>query len=377
MATAPELSELPPVEMQCDVGGVDIAGILSLVSREWVSEALASRYPGVVVEEMGVTRIVAGNATKIWIAPRYNAAGVAAGLPPSMVVKAGFDRHDPVMLFTYVAEMQTYRDVLPRFPLNAPECYYAGEGPGGAKAAIIMEDLCLQDGVRFCHATRPLTKDEAKRFLTGMAKRHAQSWNHPSLTDGSWSWPQENREILASLDGYFEMLLSPEQWAHFMALPRCAAISMQFHNRDLFIKALGRVEHNNAAQPRIVMVGDTHLSNLYISPDGTAGFLDFLSRVGCWAEEVAYFVGAALDMPNRRAWERELLQHYLDELDRNGITPPSFEDAWGLYVDNLLVGLFVWMTNGEQFQTEWVNTANAARLNAAALDHNTWERLTQ
>lgn len=367
---------MPLVEMQCDVGDVDISEILSLVSQQWVSDALASTHPGTVVEGMDVALIIAGNSTKIWLNLEYNQPGRDAGLPRSVIVKAGFDRHDPVMLFTYQAEMQAYRDVLPRFPLNSPACYYAGEGPGDVAAAIIMEDL-RQRPIRFCHASQPLTRTEAMAFVREIAKRHAQSWDHPALTDGSWDWPRANEAILAQLSDYFAMLQSPEQWAHYIALPRCQAVSTAFHDRDRFLAAMARLAEKNAAQPRIVMVGDTHLSNLYIEADGTPGFLDFLSRVSCWADELSYFIGAALDMQDRRAWERDLLQHYLETLGSNGVTPPSFEEAWISYGDNLLTGLFVWMTNGEHFQVEAVNTANAARLNAAVIDHGAWDRLTR
>lgn len=362
------------VEMQCDVGEVDVDEVLSLVTRDWVSAALARKYPGAVVEHMEIVRVLAGNSTKIWMNLDYNDAGRAAGLPRSVIVKAGFNRHDPVMLFTYQAEMQAYRDVLPRFPLNAPQCYYAGEGPGDVAAAIIMEDLRQRD-IRFCHASEPLNRQEAMAFVEKIAERHAQSWDHPALTDGSWTWPEDNRRILAELSDYFAMLQSPGQWAHFISLPRCQAVSFAFHDRDRFLRAMGRLAEINAAQPRIVMVGDTHLSNLYLEADGTPGFLDFLSRVSCWADELSYFIGAALDMQDRRAWERDLLRHYLDTLALNGVTPPAFDDAWIAYGNNLLTGLFVWMTNGEHFQTEAVNTANAARLNAAMIDHGAWERL--
>jgi len=375
MAVLKMPTDLPPVEMQCDVGQVDVPEIVRLISREWVSEALAQTYPGVRVDAMAIQRITAGNSTKIWVELEYNAAGKALDLPPTMVVKAGFDRHDPLMLFTYQAEMQAYREVLPRFPLTSPVCHYAGEGPDGLGAAIIMEDLCPRT-IRFCHASAPLSRDEAAAFLGAMAKRHAQSWDHPSLTDGSWDWPERSRQTLASLADYFAMLQSREQWDHYIALPRCQAISNRFHDHDRFMAAMARLAERNAALPRIVMIGDTHMGNLYIEEDGTPGFLDFLARVSCWADEVSYFIGAALDMQDRREWERGLLQHYLDALAANGVTPPSFDEAWVIYGDNLLTGLFVWMTNGEHFQTEAVNTANAARLAAAVIDHGALERLS-
>jgi hypothetical protein len=367
-------AQLPPVEFQSEGGAIDVEKILDLVSQQWVGDALARTYPGVVVEHMAVQRIVAGNATKIWIELEYNPAGKALSLPPTMVVKAGFDRHDPEMLFTYQAEMLTYRDVLPRFPLTAPACHYAGKGPGGLSAAIIMEDLSVRP-IRFCHASQPLTRDEASAFVEAIARRHAESWNHPSLFDGTWHWPTESAETVALFGDYFLNLQSAPVWSHYVGLPRCQAISNRFHDRARFVGAMGSLGTLNEAEPRVVMIGDTHLSNLYIEEGGRPGFLDFLGRVGCWAEEISFFLCAGLDMQDRRSWERDLLREYLDTLAANGVTPPAFEQAWVTYGNNLLFGLFVWMTNGELFQTEAVNAANAARFAAAAIDHGVLERL--
>ena len=327
------------IVLQCDTGSISLDDLSHQITPEWLTGALSQRSPGVAVEQASIIKVFAGCSAKIWVRMRYNQVGVDSGLPDVMVVKAGFDRHDPIMLWTYQIEMQAYRDVLPRFAIHAPRCWYAGPSPDGASAAVIIEDLEPR-GVRFCHALQPLSRDEATRFMEAFAAFHAQSWQRPELTDGSWAWAIEQQETRAGLADY-----------------------------------LGSLQAFESSQPQVVLMGDEHLGNLYIESDGTPGFLDFQSRVAPWAQGIAYFLGNALDALDRRAWERDLIAHYLDRLASRGVTPPGFDEAWDAYCRSLLFGFFVWLTNGTQFQTESVCAANCARYAAAVIDNQTFERL--
>ena len=367
-------TETPKILIEADSGSVSVADLQRQITPEWLSTALAERYPGVAVESASFGRIVAGCSVKLWMDLKYNEAGRLAELPAVMVVKAGFARHSPIMLFTYESEMSAYRDVLPRFPINAPQCFYAGKSPDGQSAAIIIEDLTPRRPT-FCHALRPLNYEQARSFVTALAVFHSRTWNHPCLADGSFGWARWQATTRAGLAAYFSSLVEPKTWAQYMALPRGCAVSKMFHDRDRFLEAFGRLEGRSAQQPQVILMGDSHLGNLYLEEDGTPGFLDFQCRIASWSQEVAYFIGAALDMVDRRAWERDLLEAYLDTLARRGVRAPAFADAWQSYREHLLFGLFVWLTNGVEFQTESVNTANAARLGHAAIENDTWQLL--
>ena len=56
---------------------------------------------------------------------------------------------------------------------------------------------------------------------------------------------------------------------------------------------------------------------------------------------------------------------------RNGVAAPTFDEAMRQYGIFLVYGYFIWMTTEPFMQTEAVNTANAARVSAAMLDHDT------
>lgn len=53
-------------------------------------------------------------------------------------------------------------------------------------------------------------------------------------------------------------------------------------------------------------------------------------------------MSAGLGIADRRAWERDLLARYLDELAAPGGKPPMFEDAWLAYRQQMLHGLIFW-----------------------------------
>ncbi len=85
---------------------------------------------------------------------------------------------------------------------------------------------------------------------------------------------------------------------------------------------------------------------------------------------------------DRRNWERDLLQRYLDALQRQfdvlGRTAraPTFDEAWLSYRQQNIYGLFFWITNTEEQQPRENNLALALRYAMATLDHGTLQLLS-
>jgi aminoglycoside phosphotransferase (APT) family kinase protein len=164
--------------------------------------------------------------------------------------------------------------------------------------------------------------------------------------------------------------LVSDVWSHYMALPREAATSTQFHDRDWMEYALRRIGEIQRDQPQCLIHGDTHLGNLYIDENGSPGFFDAQVARTAWHHEVSYNIVCASDLADRVNWERPLLEIYLAALQSCGVATPSFDDAWLDYRRSLVWGLFIFLTNETKFQTEAINTAYAARFSQAALDHD-------
>src|SRR5881275_167454 len=136
------------------------------ITAAWLTAALASTCPGVVVESLQVRDVILGTSTKIRIALECNAAGRAHGLPATLIVKGGFEAHSAHLGFMYAAEMRFYRDLLPRLPMNAPRCWYASSDAQSHQSIVIMEDL-VPRAVRFCRVQHPHTYAQAEALPAG------------------------------------------------------------------------------------------------------------------------------------------------------------------------------------------------------------------
>ena len=342
------------------------------VSAQWLTEALAFRYPGVQVTGASIEDIIWGTSTKIRIRAQYNRCGQDFRLPPRFIVKGGFEEHSPSMKFMYLREMRFYRDVQPLVTLPSPKCYYAGADPNpqAYQSIVIMEDL-NRPGVEFCHAQRPQSFGQVARRLDAMALYHAQMWNSPEFEPGGrLDWIEKN--LTGDSMEYCQRYLLPEVWKHYIESPRGAAISVRLHDRDRMQQALQNLARFHEQFPRTLVEGDTHLGNLYIDADGAPGFFDMQVNKAPWFHDVTYHLICALDIADRRQWERALLMHYLECLRRHGLSdPPDFEQAFECYRRDIAWGLFIFIINEVRFQSEAVNTAYAARFADAALAQDT------
>jgi aminoglycoside phosphotransferase (APT) family kinase protein len=136
--------------------------------------------------------------------------------------------------------------------------------------------------------------------------------------------------------------------------------------------ALASMGHQHRQSAVCLCHGDTHLGNLYIDADGRPGFFDAQVAKGPWQLEVTYHLIAALDIHDRRLWEKDLLRRYLDGLSAHGVAAPSFDIAWEAHRREIVYGLFIFLINEVRFQSEAINTAYTDRFGAAALDHDTF-----
>jgi len=344
------------------------------LTADWFNAALSPAYPGTVVESAQVLDVLTGTSTKIRVALQCNGAGRNHGLPPTVIVKGGFEPHSVHLGFMYAAEMRFYRDLLPRMPMNAPHCWFAASDPGSHQSVVVMEDL-VPRGVRFCRVQQAHSYSEAQAFLEAMARWHAAWWDHPALADdGELGWVGQTFDEFGWM--YANRYLQADVWSKCMQAPRGQAVSSAFRDGERMRAALRALEATRAQAVRTLVHGDTHPGNLYLEPGGKPGFLDAQVRRSPWVQDVAYHLTASLDLLDRPQWEEALLAHYLRCLATFGVaSPPTFHQAWDAYRNELAYGLFIFLINETAFQSEATNTAYAARFGAAVAQHRSIARL--
>jgi len=337
------------------------------IGAAWLTAALRTRAPGATVHGIEVVDVLNTTTTKVRLRLDRDATAIAAGIPELVIVKGGFEEHGRILEKMHLREVRSYRDVFPVVPLHTPQCFFADFDVERRQGIVIMEDLVAR-GVEFCHATKPQSYEQVARRLSALAAFHARTWDSPEFAPGgAWS---DLVDFFDVMRGFFDRYTSTETWQRFVTAPRGVATSVRFHDRDWMIDSWTRVTRFGQTLPQCVLHGDVHLGNLYIDTDGTPGFFDPLASRGPGMLEVSYHVSASIDVADRPNWEGELVRHYLDEVHRNGADPPSFDEAMHQYAVFLIYGLFIWLTTESHYQTEAVNTANAARVSAAMLDHD-------
>ncbi len=340
------------------------------VTAEWLSAGLRTRYPGVVVSEVEPVQIIEGTATKVRLRLSFDPHARRDGLPDQMCVKGGFGDYREYLggMGLYGGEVRFFNEIAPLYELACPASYFGLAQTDPVQGIIAMEDLKAR-GVVFAQATRPLSVKRASAGLDALAALHGQSWGddrprrlgvEPLLSDATEPILQD---FYAAL---------PERFA----APRGFAAPVVLHEPERLRAAYTAYQAWTQRSAVCVVHGDAHIGNAYIEPDGRVGFVDWQTvAVGHWVHDVNYFLVSALDVPDRRAHERDLLGHYLKELATYGVAAPGPDEAWSDYRKATVHGFLGWLCNLDQWQPAEVNTATYARFGMAMIDHDTYAAL--
>lgn len=339
---------------------------LAEITPAWLDAALKVNNPGVSVRDAEILDVNNGTCTKVRVRLDMDAAGKAAGIPERVMLKGGFEAHSRLMHYMHGQEVHAYADVAPHSPLRMPQCWFAAYDGEAKQGIVIMDDLVAR-GVEFLHPQRPQSAEQVAKRLTRLAQHHALRWESPDiLPGGRFGWADHVADAV-----YFPTVLVPDIWQGYVDSARGAAASVCFHDLDWMIEAVDKFGRYAKSLPTTLIHGDTHLGNLYIDTDGEPGFFDSLPHLAPAMMEVAYHITGALDVPVRRKHERELVEHYRQELIRCGVDAPSLDDfmhQFGVFLAN---GYAIFLVNASEFQPEAINTAYTARFSSAMLDHDT------
>jgi aminoglycoside phosphotransferase (APT) family kinase protein len=128
--------------------------------------------------------------------------------------------------------------------------------------------------------------------------------------------------------------------------------------------------------PHVLLHGDPHVGNSYIAPGDSVSFLDWQGYgTGYWMHDVPYFLIGALDLPDRRACERDLLRHYLARREALGAKMPSVDEVWDDYRRAVIFGFITWLGNEDVWQLPETNLAQCVRFSVAMIDHDVFRAL--
>ena len=339
------------------------------VTLEWLNRALSSSGYPVSALSLRHGDFIGGAATKLRLHLEFDGEPSPHGLPSTMVLKACLEGGREALMSAgmYHHEAYFYRHIRDRYSVRAPKHYFAEEQHDPPQALVLMEDLG-RGGRRFGSMLRPYSISEVRSGLQALAQFHARSMQDPRLDQ--LPLPVAMQETQAIFDHILQIAETR------FAAPRGCAVAYALHDVARLTAALDRYRNLIQGQQRCLLHGDAHPGNTYIEADGTVGWLDWqLPARGHWIHDVAYFLAGALDIPDRRRFENELLGDYLREAAGISSHVSSFDEAWMLYRQALVYGFTVWIGTDPAYQPETICTTGLSRFGTAMLDHDTYQLL--
>ena len=267
-----------------------------------------------------------------------HASDTHSEVPRSLVAK--FTSDDPTssetgrVMKTYITETHFYREIAPLVNISVPACYYAAIDDEGLQHIILMQDMAPAeqgDQIGGCSV------EVARQGVLELVGLHGPTWQDERwfdllgrTEDGPFADTQSlYRSTLPGFVERFSHRLAPEHLAFIEAIgvaDDCPMFNLRSANFALehYDYRLDNVMINTAGQ----------------SPQVTA--VDWQSvRVGKPLNDVAYFLGSAVEPDVRRSIERDILLEYHTGLLESGVQNYSFEECFVDYRKGVYAGFAV------------------------------------
>lgn len=343
---------------------IEFPWALDAISAKHIEAWLGDSYPGTRLTGLERGRVIRGTASKAEYFLRYNAAGEAHGLPPSLWLKCGLDTQIPQQASHSTIEAQFFRDLVPQLAMNLPRPYATAIAPDLSSGIVLYEDLNRRP-VTFGNQNRPFDRAQMLAVLDQLAALHAAFWRDPALARFEWLRPGGVIHSNQVTDRFIEF------WDYALERPRFAHVPESLRDKGRIRAAIHALLAADMADPICVVHGDPHQGNMFLDPDGKPGLLDWATIMhGHWAWDVAYAMIGAQSVEQRRLHESEQLAHYLAQLRARGIDAPGMDEARRDYARHA-VWIFLFALCPVELQPEDLCTLSAERACAAILDLDT------
>jgi hypothetical protein len=310
------------------------------ITPEWLTDVLCRSHKGVRVTDFKLGEMDDGTSNRCKIEVNYN-TGDAGGLPRKLFCKAAHNLANRVVVAGIGcsdSESNFYTHIRPTLDIEAPVCYFAKVDPQTFNAMIVLKDLS-DDVAGFCDHRTPVNKVEAESQLRLLARLHGKCYSEPALQAAT-------REHFITWHEFFDKtcLFGMEQAseAGFRMLGDIVPHGLYSRMKENWPATLKSIAFHDSA-PSTLAHHDVHLKNWYRASNGNFGLSDWQCTVRAhWSRDVAYAMPCSLAVEDRRKWERELLEYYLDQLAQEGGPRVDFADAWLWYRQQMVTALTWW-----------------------------------
>jgi thiamine kinase-like enzyme len=317
----------------------DIPQSYEVIGAEWLTDILCHDVPGARVtgHQLGPPDEGTNNRRRIFI--DYNDAGKAAGLPPSVFCKSTQGLANRLMLGHsggVICEVTFWNAARALLDIEAPTARFAAYDPVSFNSIVVLDDLGSK--ATFCSEKTAVDRGFVEQQVGLLAKLHGRFYETVELDttlSALPSWYQRFHKLMA-------FRLEESCAAGLDASESFVPARLFARRADVWPATLRSLETLHDL-PRTLCHGDVHLKNWYVLLDGSVGLGDWgVSHIGHWSRDLAYTLATSLTIDNRRAWERDLIALYLDQLEAQGVAKVPFDEAFLRYRQSLLTAFAFW-----------------------------------
>jgi hypothetical protein len=317
---------------------------LEKVTAEWLSGLLANRYPGIAIHGFEVVECKNTHTTKLRVHLDVNDVGV----PQQVCLKANWSGLRTGQICE--REARFYHLISEGLDCPVPTAYYADwDGDGAGQGVVVMEDLAVSPGA-FGSSDDHLGVDGVAAGLESLARVHAAMWADPRLDVYEWLAPSmgtdnDTEQVILYWYYIWFNLSDPEYEA---VVPRWVYERPELMNHVL--DELSAYERSLSG-PKCLVHGDAHQGNSFLRASGERVWVDWqLVRKGSPWRDVCYFIVSALTVDERRSADRNLVEHYRQQLIAGGAEGvASSDEAWQQFMRWPGYGTQAWLGNINQW----------------------------
>ena len=353
----------------------DIVPHVGAITKEWLEDVLCRETPDCHVDEFRIEPVSSGTHSRHRIHLTYNEAGRQRGLPTTLFTKSlPTVEHRMIAGQTKHARTESgfFNQLRPELgALEIPRCYHSIVCKETSAALHLLEDLVATKGAEFCDYRTYVGQHEAEDMVTLLATMHGQFYDDPRFNaELGWITPYD-RWYLGGVKK-FQM----ERYTA-LAFQRAAELVPKrlLARSNEVVPATLRTLEVHRSEKNTFLHSDVHIGNWYRTSSGRMGLCDWQCAArGHWSRDLAYVISAALSIEDRRAWERDLIRCYLQQLQSSSGQRFDENDTWNFYRQQLPHAIQMWTLTlchadyVPDMQPEAVSLAMVERMSAAIDD---------
>jgi hypothetical protein len=260
------------------------------------------------------------------------------GIPESVFCK---DSHRVELrvfnAFLVEGEVDFYNGIAAELGVELPECLYARYDRQTSNSLLVFRDL-REHGLEFCteqtHVTRALAEGQVRHLARVHARFATEMDTHPLLVS-----LRPFSQVFERVNTIFAGAFDAAVLRGFDACEPVVPPAVTARRAEVWPAVQAAVEIQRRTPPTLTH-NDCHIDNWYPTPAGELRMGDWqIVARGDLAFDLALVLSTSLTVEDRRAWERELIALYAEQLAAHGL---GVEDLWTRYRQQLFMVLAWW-----------------------------------